>query len=153
MDKARVDVAFCLREPMMDVTGGVVSLSTNGFMLQQIAPYPERMYLEANVGPVIRRGIKNANWELEFLAKEKGAKLCKLYTPEDDGPINDRRLWPFYEKASELGVPLTIHTGISYVCPQPNNRCHVGSARRRAARLPGPHRSSPITPAGPTPSC
>ncbi|MBM5810366.1 MAG: amidohydrolase [Gammaproteobacteria bacterium] len=126
MDKARVDVAFCLREPMMDVTGGVVSLSTNGFMLQQIAPYPNRMYLEANVGPVIRRGTKQANWELEFLFREKGAKLCKLYTPEDEGPINDRRLWPFYEKASELGVPLTIHTGISYVCPQPNNHCHVG---------------------------
>ena len=99
MDKTDVDVAFCLREPMMDVTGGVVSLSTNGFMMQQIAPYPERMYLEANVGPVIKRGIKEANWELEYLFKEKGAKLCKLYTPEDDGPLNDKRLWPFYEKA------------------------------------------------------
>ncbi|MFO1467751.1 MAG: hypothetical protein U1F35_15130 [Steroidobacteraceae bacterium] len=39
MDKAKVDVAFCLREPMMDITGGVVSLSTNGFMMQQIEPY------------------------------------------------------------------------------------------------------------------
>ena len=76
MDKAGVDVAFCLREPMMDITGGVVSFSTNGFMLQQIEPYPNRMYLEANVGPVIRRGIKHANWELEYLVQEKGAKLC-----------------------------------------------------------------------------
>ena len=33
--------------------------------------------------------------ELEYLVKEKGAKLCKVYQPEDDGPINDRRLWPF----------------------------------------------------------
>jgi len=124
MDKANVDVAFCLREPMMDITGGVVSFSTNGFMMQQIEPYPNRMYLEANVGPVIRRGIKHANWELEYLVKEKGAKLCKVYQPEDDGPINDRRLWPFYEKAQELGVPLTLHTGVSYVCPQPNSHCH-----------------------------
>ncbi|MBS0608970.1 MAG: amidohydrolase, partial [Proteobacteria bacterium] len=38
----------------------------------------------------------------------------------------DRRMWPFYEKAQELGVPLTIHTGMSYVCPQPSNRCAVG---------------------------
>ena len=73
-----------------------------------IEPYPERMYLEANVGPVIKRGIKHANWELEYLVKERDARLCKLYTPEDDGAINDRRLWPFYEKASELGVPLTL---------------------------------------------
>ena len=62
MDKAGCDVAFCLREPMMDITGGVVSFSTNGFMLQQIEPYKDRMYLEANVGPVIKRGVKLANW-------------------------------------------------------------------------------------------
>ena len=126
MDAAEVDVAFCLREPMMDVTGGVVSLSTNGFMMQQIEPYPERMYLEANVGPVIKRGTKAANWELEYLVKEHGVRLCKLYAPEDDGPLNDKRLWPFYEKACELNIPLTVHTGMSYVCPQPSRNCAVG---------------------------
>jgi predicted TIM-barrel fold metal-dependent hydrolase len=125
MDQSGTDVAFCLREPMLDITGGTVSMSTNGFMLQQIAPYPERMYLEANVGPVMRRGIKHANWELEYLVKEQGAKLCKVYSPEDDGPLNDRRMWPFYEKACELGVPLTMHTGMSYVCPQPSAHCEV----------------------------
>jgi len=125
MDEAGVDIAFCLREPMMDVTGGTVSLSTNGFMLQQIEPYPDRMFLEANVGPVIKRGLKEATWELEYLVKERGAKLCKLYTPEDEGPLNDKRLWPFYEKAVELGVPLTVHTGVSYVCPQPTSHCRV----------------------------
>ncbi|WP_425532219.1 amidohydrolase family protein [Aromatoleum anaerobium] len=52
--------------------------------------------------------------------------MCKLYTPEDDGPLNDKRLWPFYEKAVELGVPLTVHTGMSYVCPQPSRNCQVG---------------------------
>jgi hypothetical protein len=125
MDIAGVDVTFCLREPMMDVTGGTTSLSTNGFMIQQIEPYPGRMYLEANCGPVIKRGIKEANWELEYLVKEREAKLCKVYAPEDDGPINDRRMWPFYEKACELGVPLTIHTGHSYVVPQPGSHCDV----------------------------
>ena len=44
MDEARVDVCFCLREPMMDISGGTASMSTNGFMLQQIEPYPGRMY-------------------------------------------------------------------------------------------------------------
>ncbi len=125
MDIAGVDVTFCLRESMLDVTGGVVSLSTNGFMMQQIEPYPGRMYLEANCGPVIKRGIEEANWELEYLVKERGAKLCKVYAPEDDGPLNDRRMWPFYEKACELGVPLTVHTGHSYVVPQPGSYCDV----------------------------
>ena len=126
MDMANVDVAFCLREPMMDISGGSTSMSTNGFMLQQIEPYPGRMYLEANVGPMIKRGIKNALWELDYLVKERGAKLCKVYQPEDEGPINDRRLWPFYERACELGVPLTVHTGTSYVSPQPNSHCQTG---------------------------
>ena len=122
MDKFDVDVAFCLREAMMDVTGGVTCMSTNGFMLQQIEPYPGRMYLEAHCGPVIQRGVKHAIWEMEYLVRERGAKLCKVYQPEDDGPINDKRMWPYYEKAQELGVPLTIHTGHAYV-NQPSSHC------------------------------
>jgi predicted TIM-barrel fold metal-dependent hydrolase len=120
MDKAGVDVCFALREGMMDISGHVVSMSTNGFILEQIEPYPERMYLECNVGPVIRRGIEHANWELEYLVKERNAKLCKVYQPEDDGPLDDKRMWPFYEKACELDVALTVHTGMSYVVPQPS---------------------------------
>jgi predicted TIM-barrel fold metal-dependent hydrolase len=119
MDQFGIDVAFALRESMMDVSGYATCMSTNAFILQEIEPYPERMYLECNVGPILRRGVKNAIWELEFLVKEHNAKLCKVYAPED-GPLNDRELWPFYEKACELDIPLTIHMGASYVVPQPN---------------------------------
>ncbi len=119
MDEAEVDVCFALREVMMDVTGGVASMSTNGFILKEIAPYPDRMYLEANVGPILKRGVDHAIWELEYLVKERGAKLCKVYQCEDEGPLNDPRMWPFYAKACELDVPLTVHTGMSYVVPQP----------------------------------
>jgi predicted TIM-barrel fold metal-dependent hydrolase len=124
MDKAGVDVCFALRESMMDVADYTTCMSTNGFILTEIAPYPERMYLEANCGPVIRRGVKNAIWELEHLFKTGNARLCKVYQPEDDGPLNDPRMWPFYEKAQELGVPLTIHTGMAYVPPQPGRHTH-----------------------------
>jgi predicted TIM-barrel fold metal-dependent hydrolase len=119
MDQFGIDVAFALRESMMDVSGYATCMSTNAFILQEIEPYPERMYLECNVGPILRRGVKNAIWELEFLVKEHNAKLCKVYAPED-GPLNDKGLWPFYEKACELEIPLTVHTGASYVVPQPN---------------------------------
>jgi predicted TIM-barrel fold metal-dependent hydrolase len=119
MDQAKVDVCFALRESMMDISGHSTCMSTNGFILDQIAPYPERMYLECNVGPIIRRGVENAIWELEYLVKERNARLCKVYAPED-GPLDDRRLWPFYEKAQELDIALTVHTGMSYVVPQPS---------------------------------
>ncbi len=130
MDEAGVDVCFALREGMMDISGHTVSLSTNGFMMQQIEPYPERMYLEAMVGPILRRGIEHAIWELEYLVKECNAKLCKVYQPEDDGPLDDRRMWPFYEKACELDITLTIHTGMSYVVPQPNFHTHPNTLDR-----------------------
>jgi len=120
MDEGGVDVAFALREPMMDISGHATCMSTNGFVLQEIEPYPDRLYLECNVGPILRRGVEHAIWELEFLAKERNARLCKVYACEDEGPLNDRRLWPFYEKACELDIPLTIHTGMSYVVPQPS---------------------------------
>jgi predicted TIM-barrel fold metal-dependent hydrolase len=105
---------------MMDISGYATCMSTNGFILQEIEPYPERLYLECNVGPILRRGVKNAIWELEFLVKQHGSRLCKVYACEDEGPLNDPELWPFYEKACELDIPLTIHTGMSYVVPQPS---------------------------------
>ncbi len=124
MDAAGVDVAFVLREPAMNVSGYTAPLSTNGFILQEIQPYPDRLYFECNVGPILRRGMKHAIWELEYLVKERNAKLCKVYQPEDDGPLNDRRMWPFYEKACELDIPLTIHTGTAYVLPHPDRNTH-----------------------------
>jgi uncharacterized protein len=124
MDEAGVDVAFGLREPAMNVTGYETCLSTNGFIKREIAPYPDRMYFECNVGPILRRGVENAIWELEYHVKEGNAKLCKVYAPEDDGPLNDPRLWPFYEKVCELGIPLTMHMGTAYVVPSPCKNTH-----------------------------
>ena len=63
----------------------LVQASVRQFMLEEIAPYPDRMYLEAMVGPILRRGVDNAIWELEYLVKECNAKLCKVYQPEDLG--------------------------------------------------------------------
>jgi predicted TIM-barrel fold metal-dependent hydrolase len=130
MDEAGVDVCFCLREGMMDISGHTVAMSTNQFMIDQIAPYTDRMYLECMVGPIIRRGMEHALWELEYLVKEQNAKLCKVYQPEDDGPLDDRRMWPFYEKACELDIALTVHTGMSYVVPQPSAHTHPSTLDR-----------------------
>ncbi len=120
MDLAGVDVAFALREPAVTASHYESCMSTNAFVLQQIEPYPGRLYLECNCGPVLRRGVKEAIWELEFLVRQHGAKLCKLYAPEDEGPLNDRRLWPFYEKCCELDIPVTGHTGTAYLPPLPD---------------------------------
>ena len=130
MDEAEVDVCFCLREGMMDISGGSFPMSTNQFMLEQIAPYSGRMYLEAMVGPILRRGVDHAIWELEHLVTNYDARMCKVYQPEDLGPLDDKRMWPFCEKACELDIPLTVHTGMSYVYPQPSCYTHPDTLDR-----------------------
>lgn len=136
MDEADVDVAFCLREGMMDLTGGTFPLSTNQWMIDQVKQYPGRLYLEAMVGPILRRGVEHAIWELEHLVTNYDARLCKVYQPEDLAPLDDKRMWPFYEKACELDVPLTVHTGMAYVCPQPNFHTHVDTLDRICLDFP-----------------
>lgn len=123
MDRCGVDMASCLRESMMDTTGFATSMSTNGQIAAEVAKYPDRLIFEANCGPVLKRGVENAIWEMEYVVKEMGAKLCKIYQPEDIGPINDPRMWPYYEKAQELGVPLSFHTGANWCGGQHGKNC------------------------------
>jgi predicted TIM-barrel fold metal-dependent hydrolase len=54
---------------------------------------------------------------MRYWAEEHDVKLCKIYPPED-APINHPDMWLFYEAAQEIGMILTIHTGIGYVAPQ-----------------------------------
>ena len=83
-------------------------------------PHVPRVQLRPDSAPRRRatRSGSSSTW-----SRTRNAKLCKVYAPED-GPLNDKRLWPFYEKACELDIALTIHTGMSYVCPQPSKFTH-----------------------------
>jgi hypothetical protein len=85
-------------------------------MVELVEANPDRFLYEPNLSPVKFRGVKNAIWELEFWAKERGARIFKFYAPEDTY-MNDPELWPLYEKVQELGVVLDFHTGFSWVPP------------------------------------
>jgi predicted TIM-barrel fold metal-dependent hydrolase len=122
MDSFGVDMACLLPEPMMDTTGYATRWTTNGALIEARDKFPDRFILVPNVGPIIKRGLANAIWELEYLVKEHDAKMVKFYPPED-APINDSRLWPFYEKVSELGIPISIHTGWSWCPPGKSAYC------------------------------
>jgi predicted TIM-barrel fold metal-dependent hydrolase len=123
MDEGGVDMAFVLPEKMMEMSGYSAPLSTNGYILQAVQENPERMMLCANVGPFKIRGVKNAIWELEYLATQHDMRAVKVY-PVGDLPLNDRSLWPFYEKCEELGVTVFIHTGVAWVYPMTSAFCH-----------------------------
>ena len=114
MNKYNIDMACVMRENMMIVNRWSYPMSTNHYVFQACEKYPDRFIFQANVGPVLRRGIKNAIWEAEYLVKEKNCKLVKMYFPEEETMPNDPALFPFYEKLQELGVIMTAHTGVSW---------------------------------------
>jgi predicted TIM-barrel fold metal-dependent hydrolase len=48
---------------------------------------------------------------LRAAVKELGLSGLKLMPAYNHVAINDRRIWPLYEEASALGIPVTVHTG------------------------------------------
>lgn len=116
MDRYGVDIACLLPESMMDTTGYTSRWCSNGEMAKIVDEHPDRFMYQPNVSPIKHKGVKNTIWELEYWVKERGAKIFKFYPPEDTY-MNDPEIWPFYEKAQELGVVLDIHTGFCWVPP------------------------------------
>jgi predicted TIM-barrel fold metal-dependent hydrolase len=116
MDKYGVDIACILPESMMDTTGYTTKWVTNEEMARVVESHPDRFIYHPNISPIKHKGVKNTIYELEYWVKEKGAKIVKFYPPEDTF-INDPDLWPFYKKAQELNITLSIHTGWAWVPP------------------------------------
>jgi len=71
--------------------------------------YPDRLIAFAGVDP--RR--KNAVEILEKGVQEWGMKGLKLYPPCGFYP-NDPVVTPLWEKANELGIPVTVHSGPTF---------------------------------------
>ena len=136
MDKYGVDIACLLPESMMDTTGFSSRWVSNGEMAKVVETNPERFMYQPNISPIKQRGVKNAVWELEYWVREKGAKIFKYYPPEDTY-INDPDLWPFYEKAQDLGIVLDLHTGFCWVPPGKSKYCHPEQIDDVARDFPG----------------
>lgn len=64
----------------------------------------------ANVNPHL---VTRPDKELERCVKELGMRGVKLYPVYQDFYPNDPMMYPLYEKACELGIPVMIHTGSS----------------------------------------
>ena len=121
MDKYGVDMACILPESGWGKTH-IRPISTNGYIMAACEKWPDRFVFTANVGPITARGIEHSMWELEYLVKERNCKAVKMYHPEDTY-INDKQLWPFYQKVSDLGIPAYIHLGWCWVPPNLSKYC------------------------------
>ena len=134
MDKYGIDMACVMREDVSMASGYSAPYSTNGQMLEICAKYPDRFVFVANLSPMLRRGMENALWELEYLVKERNCKVVKLIG--ELCRFDDRQLWPFYEKVRELGLVLFIHTGIAWVPPFPGKYYHPEGVDEVANHFP-----------------
>jgi len=67
---------------------------------------------------------KGAARELESAVKKLGLKGLKLDPALQDFRVNHRKVFPIYEAAAGLGIPLLVHTGMSWAPETPLERGH-----------------------------
>lgn len=78
------------------------------YLAEAIQKYPDRFYGFCAPDPLA--GSKSVD-ELEWAITEKGFIGLKVVPTYNYVPSLDRRIWPLYEKAHSLGIPIVIHSG------------------------------------------
>ncbi len=78
------------------------------YHVKEVASHPN---IDTFVGIDPRRGKEGVE-ELERAVVEKGCIGWKMYPPNGFYPDNDE-FYPYYEKATDLKIPIVIHTGFT----------------------------------------
>ncbi|MGQ9722062.1 MAG: amidohydrolase family protein [Candidatus Jordarchaeum sp.] len=108
MDEARVDKAVIVAIDAETVWGYKVS---NELVAEAVDQYPDRLIGFAGVDP--RKGVLAVR-ELERAVKELDLKGLKLLPHLLEINPNDKIMYPVYEKAQELEIPVLLHTGTQF---------------------------------------
>jgi predicted TIM-barrel fold metal-dependent hydrolase len=106
MDIAGVDMAVLSGTEVGSVEEAKIF---NNHFAAVVNQYPKRFAAMATTLPL---GGKVALDELERAIKDLGLKGVLMNAQVDGLPVDDRKLWPFYEKVSKLNVPIFIHPSI-----------------------------------------
>ena len=112
MDRGGIDVAVVMPSDharVAKIEGHWIPPTSNDYIAEQVRQFPERLIGICGHDPL--REHWKAPRELERMVKEHGFRGMKLYPPYDHFDPGDERLFPLYEKAIELDVVLTFHTG------------------------------------------
>jgi predicted TIM-barrel fold metal-dependent hydrolase len=101
MDEAEIEksVLFAVDAPLLT--------ASNEFVAGIIANNPDRFIGFASVNP----NMNNAREVLENAIQNLGLTGVKLHPPLQNFYPNDTKVWPVYELASELGIPVVFHVG------------------------------------------
>lgn len=85
------------------VTGG-----GNKRLSEIVSSHPDRFIGYAHHDP----SEPDAAETLEYYIREKGLKGYKILAPRIDTPMNDKSMYPVWEVAQDLEIPVLIHFGI-----------------------------------------
>lgn len=80
---------------------------TNEYVAEAVARHPDRFVGFASVDPWKRNAVP----DFRRAVTELGLKGLKLHPSCQGFDPNDRRVYPLYEAAAELGAPVIFHTG------------------------------------------
>jgi hypothetical protein len=109
MDRLHIDKTFVL--------GGTAYLPMNSYdpdspsyVHEMISAYPDRLVGFHTVNPL--GGLAEVR-RFEHAVNDLGLRGMKMLPSYNYIKLNDRRIWPLFEIAQELGTPVVIHTGWS----------------------------------------
>ncbi len=108
MDEAGVDRALIMCLAYVPV--GSYDPTMGDYIADLCREHPDRLIGFYSANPI--GGAQEAA-RLRRAVEELGLRGLKMLPSYNYVPINDRRIWPLYETATDLGVPITLHTGWS----------------------------------------
>jgi hypothetical protein len=108
MDAAGVDRALVMCLAYVPVNS--YDPSMGDYIAGLVRTWPDRLVGFYSANPLGGRAEAD---RLRRAVEELGLSGLKMLPSYNYAAINDRRIWPLYETAAELGVPVTLHTGWS----------------------------------------
>jgi predicted TIM-barrel fold metal-dependent hydrolase len=95
--------------------------TTNDEAADLVRDYPDRFIGLARISAFLgMRGVR----ELEQRVREQGFQALGVSALVDGIPASDRRFYPLYTKAAELGIPVRIYSSMNYATDRPYDLGH-----------------------------
>jgi len=119
MEIEQIDKAVLL--PIDATTSFNCSMPTNDIVAEIVERYPDKFIGFGSIDPNnVESGVK----ELERIVNELNLSGLKLVPYIQNFDPSDKKFYPIYEKAQELGIPILLHTGMTYVPHGKLDYCH-----------------------------
>jgi aminocarboxymuconate-semialdehyde decarboxylase len=107
MDIAGIDVAVLTNTSPCPLDEAIIF---NNRCSEAAKKYPRRFIGFAMTEPLSE---KEGLSELERAVKELGLRGVTINAQVDGLPLDSHRLWPFYQKASQLDIPVFVHVALA----------------------------------------